>query len=170
MSIYFVPTFRGRIDVELVTKRKVPQLKREALVEIMDHHIQVMVPLHFQLRAETRPGGLYRYAARTKRYQIRKAREVRHQIPLVRHGDLRRIILANLTANVRKTQYGINTSAAATGHPTMAEMPDRIRAEIEFIPEIEKKLMGRRFLHAFAARLNDPKNRRRRGPRKSAAD
>ena len=72
-----------------VTRRQLPKIVKEALLEVGEDWHKRILPKHF-----TREGARrYGYRDRTKEHQRRKGRRFGHQDPLVFSGDMKRQVL-----------------------------------------------------------------------------
>lgn len=122
------------MESSLLTKRGHARLMRDLLREAMEEHRDRNLPKHFQRNADTAPGGAYGYAARTAKYQKRKARQVGHQIPLVLTGRLRDTIQRNV--RITATQHRARLT-------TRGYFPMRVamRKEIETMSPFEQSEM-----------------------------
>lgn len=144
---------------DLVTERTHARMLKQVNREIGVLHRNRTLKKHFENNAETRPGGAYGYEARTKKYQIRKAKKQGHQKPLVFTGDMQRVVTG--TSRVTATQHRWRVYAR-TGKRLTLQLGQQIKDELEAVAEAEIShyisLMGKR----YAQLSNRPENRRKR--------
>lgn len=122
------------LQSSLLTKRGHSRLMRDLLKEAMEEHRDKKLPRHFERNADTAPGGAYGYAARTAKYQRRKAKQVGHQIPLVLTGRLRQAIQSNVKITATQHRSRLTTRG-------YFPMKTQMRQEIEAISPFERSEM-----------------------------
>lgn len=107
------------------------------------------MPKHFANAPETRPGGEYDYEARDKGYQIKKAKVMRHQKPLVFTGELQRTVLSSMRVTATATRMVLRAKAS------YSLTPER-KAEIEAIGGREVDQDLERYERDYVRMANDP--------------
>lgn len=144
-----------QITSDLVTKRGHSILMKGVLKGALRFWRETYLPKHFRSGAETRPGGSYGYAKRTKKYQIQKAKRYHHQRPNVYTGELERTVRSNsrITGTQRKATF-----RARGSHP----MPIEQRQELTTIPPDEFQQIKEWIAEHYARGTRSPKFRRRR--------
>jgi len=144
---------------DLVTERTHKRILRQVNREIGVLHRNKTLKKHFENNPDTRSGGAYGYEARTKKYQIRKARKKGHQRPLVFSGEMRRTVLGTSRVTATKDHWRVY---ARTGKTLNPELRRQITDELEAVSEREIdqyiSLMQRR----YTMLANRPENRRKR--------
>ena len=146
-------------DEDLVTERTHKRILKQVNREIGVLHRNRTLKKHFENNAETRPGGAYGYEARTKKYQIRKAKKKGHQRPLSFTGEMRRTVTGS--SRVTATQHRWRVYAR-TGKKLNLQLGQQIKNELEAVSEAEIdkyiSLMEKRYVQL----ANQPQNRRKR--------
>ena len=146
-------------DEDLVTERTHKRILKQVNREIGVLHRNRTLKKHFENNAETRPGGDYGYEARTKKYQIRKAKKKGHQKPLSFTGDMRRVVTGS--SRITATQHRWRVYAR-TGKKLNLQLGQQIKNELEVVSEAEISkyisLMEKRYVQL----ANQPQNRRKR--------
>ena len=127
-----------------------------------EHKIEVL-PEHFKLNANTRPGGAWNYRKRDKKYQKYKARTFKHQRPLVQTGELERKVIqtAKVTATRKRSRlvaYGSSNSPITAEH----------RAELEALSPADDARMRKTWEHTFDALSKRPEYQRKVRKRNAA--
>lgn len=126
--------FSSTIETEMLTKRGVSQISRQAnRLEMVSHKVN-RLPLHFQNVPEARPGGAWGYKARSRKYQIRKARKHGHQRPLVFSGELEQAVLRSAKVTATTTRARIIARGSRKSNLTT-----QFREEIEAISSAEEQ-------------------------------
>lgn len=146
---------------DLVTERTHKRILKQVNREIGVLHRNRTLKKHFENNAETRPGGAYGYEARTKKYQIRKAKKKGHQKPLSFSGTMQRNVTS--TSRVTATQHKWRVYARIkTTKPLKPLLSQQIKDELEAVAEAEIdkyiSLMEKRYVQL----ANQPQNRRKR--------
>lgn len=119
MSVPFYAMFE--YDATLYTARGV----RAALNTTFRESLEFVRNSYWALKFTNEGARLYGFKARTKRYMIRKARKLGHQIPNVYTGDLKREMLSSQP----KATYKGGSIVAKSHFPMTAER----REELETI-------------------------------------
>lgn len=144
---------------DLATERTHKRLLKQVNRDIAVLHRNRTLRKHFENRAETRPGGEYGYAARTKKYQIRKAKKTGHQRPMVFSGDMLRTVTSTSRITATKDKWRVY---ARTGKKFRPLLGRQIKDELEAVAESELdhylSLMQKRYVIL----ANRPENRRKR--------
>lgn len=167
-------------DENLLTPRSHRQIMNYLFREEMEHHRAAILPRHFQSVPETRPGGAYGYAPRTRKWEERKRREGRGAgLPNVYTGHLRDNVLRG--SIIRATYKGATLTAknhdpnAAPGHRVVNgrrysnkvrfPLTEQRRKEIETISRREVQRMAGRMKRTYLRLVSLPEFRRRRRTR-----
>ena len=151
-----------RIQKRRITARGHRILMGILMREAGERHLTQRLPEHFAGGPKTRPGGSYRFAFRSQKWQKRKLREGKPNIPLVYSGKLRSLVLlgSKLVANSNRwriharwspeqarqahvrTGKRFFTKVLTSARAIASQLLRRKRvAEVEIIPTVERKQM-----------------------------
>jgi hypothetical protein len=123
------------------------------------------LPFHFMTVAYQRYPGIFQ--PRTKRYQIMKAKVVRHQRPNEFTGALRRSVLmeSKITATANRGAFQAKApletkilSGPRAGQIIRRPLTEQRRRELEFVSEQEIRLLSDRQAAQYVAAAYDPAN------------
>lgn len=143
-----------QFDDNLITPRNHRTLKGKLMREMGHLHKDVTLMKHFSLGASQR----YGYAKRTKRYMMKKAAIMHHQIPLVFTGVLKSVV--RLIGKVEATADFWRYTAKS-----YFPMKEELKREIEIILPEEAARYCRWLARSYVDAL--PKYARKRSRRKS---
>jgi hypothetical protein len=149
--------FSSTIETELLTKRGISQISRQAnRLEMVSHKVN-RLPLHFQNVPESRPGGAWGYKARSRKYQIRKARKHGHQKPLVFSGELEQAVLRSAKVTATATRGRISARGSRKSNLTT-----QFRDEIEAISSREEQRAAENWGTTFTTLASDSRYQKKR--------
>lgn len=151
--------FGGTIITGMVTQRTLNRIANDTNRETLLDHVQNRLPGHFERNANTAPGGTYGYTARTRLYQIRKAKRVGHQRPNVLTGQLRFNVLSHPKRKVRATKSRATFRASNAGHFPLSRQR---REEIEAVPSFQAADIAEFWRDRLIAGINHPANKVKR--------
>jgi len=136
-------------DSTLVTERGHNKICGQLFREALESHKARILPRHFQSVPETRPGGAYRYAPRSRKWQARKLREGRGDLPLVYTGVMRSMVVQSSIVRATKDH---GTLTAKNHYP----MTDQRRAEVENFSQRELDRMVGVMGQNYVRKAKDP--------------
>lgn len=146
-------------DENLVTPRVHKQIMNTLFRMELENHKAAILPRHFLDVPETKPHGAYGYAPRKRKWQLRKQREGRGNLPDVYTGGMRTMVVQK--SIVRATANG-GTLTAKNHFP----MTIQRRKEMEAISSREQERMGKRIQKNYVTLANHPDFKRKRKPKK----
>lgn len=146
----------GTITSEVLTKRGIGQIQRNANRTAMVEHKIHNLPLRFESNNLTRPGGPLSFKSRSGNYTKRKRNKYKHEKPNVFSGALRQAVLT--TARVTATQK--RSRLIAKGSSDHRLWSDR-RDEIEAIAKSEEKQLQKTWLETVETLSADPRYKKK---------
>ena len=140
------------IEESGLSERSINQVVKVAGSLVMQEH-RGRLPSHFLVSAVSR----YGYKQRSKKYQIRKARQYGTTAPLVRTGALKAAILSNAKVVATANKAELRSKGSKT-----SQLMSQFRKELEtFTPE-EEQQNAESFRDKFIILASDPSLRRKR--------
>ncbi|MCA9010356.1 MAG: hypothetical protein KDB01_11445 [Planctomycetaceae bacterium] len=143
------------IEEENLSERAVNQVVKVTGSLVMQEH-RGRLPGHFEVIAVKK----YGYKPRSKRYQIRKAKQYGTTAPLVRTGSLRAAILANAKVVATANRAELRSKGSKT-----SQLMSQFRNELESFTAEEEKQNAESFRDKFVVLASDPSLRRKRRQR-----
>lgn len=126
------------ITQDMISDRKARKLSRKLTRQSLARIRDFYWPQHFERNHKTAPGGGYRYAKRSRKYQIWKAKKLGHQKPMVKSGRTR--TAARRNAKISATFKGGRIRSKTHYKRT----PERAR-ELEAVTEVEEHEIAQRY-------------------------
>jgi len=140
------------LEESSLSERAVNQVVKVTGSLVMQEH-RGRLPGHFEVIAVNK----YGYKPRSKRYQIRKAKEYGTTKPLVRTGALRAAILQNAKIIATANKAELRSKGSKT-----SQLMSQFRKELESFTPDEEKQNAESFRDKFIVLASDPSLRRKR--------
>lgn len=149
--------FRITQETNLVTDRNHKKILNILFRKTLTHHRDIRLVRRFIRGPKTRPGGEFKFEARTRKYQIQKKKKVGHLKPNVVTGETKE---RAKTAKVRATSKG--GSIRFNSHFPLTE---ERRGEFERVSHKEQRADIKTMKREYSAMANSNRFKRKRRKR-----